>query len=55
MFKSTVEQIDFNAGTIYVKRVKKGIHSVQPLYGEEMRSLRKLQRDYPLSLYVFLS
>ncbi len=49
------EQIDFNAGTIYVKRVKKGIHSVHPLYGDEIRSLRKLQRDYPPSPYVFQS
>lgn len=49
------EQIDFNAGTIYVKRVKKGTHSVQPLYGDEIRSLRKLQRDYPSSPYVFQS
>ncbi len=49
------EQIDFSAGTIYVKRVKKGIHSVQPLYGDEIRSLRKLQRDYPPSPYVFQS
>ena len=49
------EQIDFNGGTIHVKRVKKGTHSVQPLYGDEIRSLRKLQRDYPVSPYVFQS
>lgn len=49
------EQIDFNAGTIYVKRVKKGTPSTHPLYSEEIRSLRKLQRDYPASPYVFQS
>lgn len=49
------EQIDFSGGTIYVKRVKKGTPSVQPLYGDEIRSLRKLQRDYPASPYVFQS
>ena len=49
------EQIDFSGGTIYVKRVKKGTPSVQPLYGDEIRSLRKLQRDYPISPYVFQS
>ncbi|MBD2628926.1 tyrosine-type recombinase/integrase [Trichormus variabilis] len=49
------EQIDWNAGTIYVKRVKKGTPSVQPLYADEIRSLRKLQRDYPPSPYVFQS
>lgn len=49
------EQIDFNGGTIYVKRVKKGTPSTQPLYGDEIRALRKLQRDYPASPYVFQS
>lgn len=49
------EQIDFNSGTIYMKRVKKGTPSTQPLYGDEIRSLRKLQRDYPASPYVFQS
>ena len=49
------EQIDFSGGTIYVKRVKKGTPSSQPLYGDEIRSLRKLQRDYPPSPYVFQS
>ncbi|GAC1461532.1 MAG: hypothetical protein NVS2B14_02080 [Chamaesiphon sp.] len=49
------DQIDFNGGTIYVKRVKKGTPSTQPLYGDEIRSLRKLQRDYPVSPHVFQS
>ena len=49
------EQIDFHAGTIYVKRVKKGTPSTHPLYSEEIRALRKLQRDYPASPYVFQS
>ena len=49
------EQIDFNGGTIYVKRVKNGTPSIQPLYGDEIRALRKLQRDYPASPYVFQS
>ncbi len=49
------DQIDFSGGTIYVKRVKKGTPSTQPLYGDEIRSLRKLQRDYPASPYVFQS
>lgn len=30
------EQIDFNGGTIYVKRVKKGTPSVQPIYGDAL-------------------
>jgi integrase len=49
------EQIDFSGGTIYVKRVKKGTPSTRPLYSDEIRSLRKLQRDYPASPYVFQS
>lgn len=49
------EQIDFNSGTIYVKRVKNGRSSIQPLYGDEIRALRKLQRDYPPSPYIFQS
>ena len=49
------EQIDFSGGTIYVKRVKQGTPSTQPIYGDEIRALRKLQRDYPISPYVFQS
>lgn len=49
------EQIDWNGGTIYVRRVKKGTPSVQPLSGVEIRSLRQLQRDYPISPYIFQS
>ncbi|WP_211178445.1 MULTISPECIES: hypothetical protein [Brasilonema] len=49
------EQIDWNSGTIYVKQVKKGTPSIYRLYSEEIRALRKLQRDYPASPYVFQS
>lgn len=49
------EQIDFSGGTIHIRRVKKGTPSTQPLYGDELRSLRRLQRDYPSSPYVFQS
>ncbi|HEY9609638.1 tyrosine-type recombinase/integrase [Allocoleopsis sp.] len=49
------EQIDWSSGNLHVKRVKQGTPSTQPLYGEELRSLRKLQRDYPASPYVFQS
>ena len=48
-------QIDFQGGTIYVKRVKNGTPSIQPLYADEIRALRKLQRDYLASPYVFQS
>ena len=39
----------------YIIQLVMGTPSVQPLYGDEIRSLRKLQRDYPASPYVFQS
>lgn len=49
------EQIDWNGGKICIRRVKKGTPSVQPLSGLEIRSLRQLQRDYPVGPYIFQS
>ena len=49
------EQIDFSGSTIHIRRVKKGTPSTHPLLGDELRALRKLQRDYPSSAYVFQS
>lgn len=49
------EQIDFASGTIHVRRIKRGTPSTQPLGGDEMRSLRRLQREYPISPFVFQS
>lgn len=46
-------QIDFAAGMLYVKRLKKGTPSTQPIVGDELRNFRRLQRDYPASPYVF--
>ncbi len=49
------EQIDWNGSNLHVKRVKRGTPSTQPLYGDEIPALRKLQRDYPTSAYIFQS
>jgi site-specific recombinase XerD len=49
------EQVDFVSGNVHVRRVKRGTPSTQPLGGDEMRSLRKLQREYPASPFVFQS
>ena len=49
------EQIDFVSGTIYINRLKNGVSSTHPLRGIELRALRKLQRDYPDSNYLFVS
>lgn len=49
------EQIDWSGSNLHVKRVKRGTPSTHPLYGDEIRALRKLQRDYPTSAYIFQS
>jgi site-specific recombinase XerD len=51
----TWDQFDFSAGMMHVRRVKKGIASVQQIGGEEMRMLRALKRDDGSSRYVFMS
>jgi type 1 fimbriae regulatory protein FimE len=47
------DQVDFNQALLHVKRLKNGNASTHPLHGPELRALRKLQRDYPSSPYVF--
>jgi type 1 fimbriae regulatory protein FimE len=47
------DQVDLNQGLLHVKRLKNGNPSTHPLHGPELRALRKLQRDYPSSPYVF--
>jgi integrase len=49
------EQIDFNAATIHVRRVKHGTPATHPLTGREMRALRKHQRESAKSAFVFVS
>jgi len=48
------DQIDLAQGLLHVKRLKNGNASTHPLHGPELRALRKLQRDYPNSPYVFV-
>lgn len=48
-------QIDLKRGHIHVHRRKNGKPSTHPIYGDEMRALRQVQRDYPSKSYVFLS
>jgi len=38
-----------------VRRLKNGLPSTHPLRGLELRALRQLQRDYPVTIYVFVS
>ncbi len=49
------EQVDLPQGLLHVARLKRGLPSVHPLRGPELRALRRLQREYPETPYVFVS
>jgi len=50
------DQIDFDRATLAVRRVKRGTPSTHPNQGDELRALRKLQREQePKSPFVFTS
>ena len=50
------EQVDYRTGSLHVRRVKQGSPSVHPILGDELRALRKLQREQePKSPFVFTS
>ena len=49
-------QVDFDKATLHVRRVKAGTPSTHPIMGDEMRALRRLQREQgPKSPFVFTS
>jgi type 1 fimbriae regulatory protein FimB/type 1 fimbriae regulatory protein FimE len=51
-----VGQIDFATATLHVRRVKKSTPSTHPISGDELRALRRLQREQePKSPFVFTS
>ena len=50
------DQIEFAAGALHVRRVKRGTPSTHPILGDELRALRRLQREQqPKSSFVFTS
>src|SRR5579863_3833093 len=50
------EQVDFKTATLHVRRVKQGTPSTHPVLGDELRALRRLQREQePKSPFVFTS
>lgn len=50
------DQIDFDHATLAVRRAKKGSPSTHPIMGDELRALRRLQREQePRSPFVFTS
>src|SRR5215510_57669 len=48
-------QVELNAGRLHVRRSKRGSPSVHPLQGDEIRALRRLQREQEASPHVFQS
>jgi integrase len=50
------DQIEFRTATLHVRRVKQGTPSTHPILGDELRALRRLQREQePKSAFVFTS
>jgi type 1 fimbriae regulatory protein FimB/type 1 fimbriae regulatory protein FimE len=49
------DHVDFQAASLMVHRLKGGRSLMHPLNGDELRALRKLQRDWPNTAYLFLS
>src|SRR5258707_10632215 len=48
-------QIELAAGRLHVRRSKRGTPSVHPLQGDELRALRRLQREQGPTPHVFVS
>src|SRR6266550_3934808 len=46
-------QVELNAGRLHVRRAKNGTPSVHPMQGDEIRALRRLQREQRPSAHVF--
>jgi integrase len=50
------DQVDFRMASLHVRRVKQGSPSTHPILGDELRALRRLQREQePKSPFVFTS
>ena len=50
------DQVEFGTATLHVRRVKRGTPSTHPILGDELRALRRLEREQePKSSFVFTS
>lgn len=50
------DQVEFTTATLHVRRVKQGTPSTHPIMGDELRALRRLQREQtPRASFVFTS
>jgi integrase len=47
------DQVDFPQGLLHVTRLKRGVPSVHPLTGDEIRALRRLRREQPDGRHIF--
>lgn len=48
-------QVDWSNVTMHINRLKSGNQATHPLYGDELRLLRRLKRDHPESTLMFVS
>jgi integrase len=48
-------QVELANGRLHVRRTKNGSPSVHPMQGDEIRALRRLQREQGLSSHVFMT
>src|SRR6266542_3549302 len=48
-------QVELATGRLHVRRVKNGSPSVHPMQGDEIRALRRLQREQVPSSHVFMT
>jgi len=50
------DRLDFKTATLHVRRLKRGTPSTHPIPGDELRALRRLQREQePKAAFVFTS
>ena len=47
------DQFDLKRGQVHINRLKNGSASTHPFEGDELRLLRRLQREYPETPFVF--
>ena len=48
-------QVELDQGRLHVRRAKRGTPSVHPIRGDEIRALRRLRRENPSEVHVFVS
>jgi integrase len=49
------DQVDFRGAVLHTRRIKNGTPSTHPIQGDELRALRRLQRESGASPFVFVS